>query len=780
MPKALHYLSVLLILALIGCQNDQDDIFEPWQLLNNQTTHVLVFNNTSIGLQNIKQQQKVTGNFSLPKLPPTIDSLSAQVNLEGNSYLFINATNAQDQANEALTEFTWVFSANDSLPKERTPEMTFGQDTVFVFSEHHYRIYSNKNKLTLRTKSSDHKTLNGLITMIQLKKDKPLVVGKKLNEFLGEMSMSDGNWAVYDPQASNGGQSAHGVLLLKDMDSMSGQNQALVLDLGQKPSLLKSPEIIPLNARSSLSLVLNSPRDFTTKMKSIDSLFVLNPFIETIEEASLIEFTSGKALVLQSLDVNMSLGTLSQVWTEADNFRGVAIKSFDPEHLHLDPLKQIFMNIPEMTHGFIWDQFIMLTSTADLAKEYITQLQNKNILSNSSEWQTAEEDLARESSILSWKIDAGNKGFEALQLIEDKGFAHINYSRQTGGQKITDKTAGPLLRSIQLNAPLSRPPQFFSNHKSGGKNIVVQDENNRLYFIAPNGKTLWYRDLKERISGPIQEVDLLRNGKKQLAFVTASTWYVIDRNGRDVAPFPKSFKDPITQPLAIFDYDNNRKYRFVLIQDRSVLMYNAQGQRVKGFTYAKAPATVSHPPTHIRINNRDYLLFLLKNGQLQILSRTGKVRIPVAEQFDFGTDVPIKHEGKIVFWTQDGHQILINEDGAVVKLTAKSPAQYRVVYYGAHTVEFDDPLLRIDQHLIELPLGDYLGPQVYKFGNKLRTVMVDKDSQKIYVYNSEGRLLRDLPLFGSSSTDMADINTNGQLELIVQGQPNEILLYSIH
>ena len=272
----------------------------------------------------------------------------------------------------------------------------------------------------------------------------------------------------------------------------------------------------------------------------------------------------------------------------------------------------------------------------------------------------------------------------------------------------------------------------------------------------------------------------MRNGKKQLAFTTTSKWYVIDRNGRDVGLFPKSFKDPITQPLAIFDYDNNRKYRFLIIQKRSVLMYDAQGKRVKGFSYSKAPAAVSHPPKHIRIGTKDYLLFLLENGQLQILNRTGKVRIPVTEQFDFGSELPLKHEGKIVFWTQEGSQIQISPKGSVVKLTAKSPAQYRLVYYGPHTIEFDDPLLRIDQHFIELPLGNYLGPQVFKFGNKLRTVMIDQDTQNVFVYNSEGRLLKNAPFFGRSTVDIADINGNNKLELLVQGQDNEVLIYNLN
>ena len=271
----------------------------------------------------------------------------------------------------------------------------------------------------------------------------------------------------------------------------------------------------------------------------------------------------------------------------------------------------------------------------------------------------------------------------------------------------------------------------------------------------------------------------MRNGKKQLAFVTAHQLYIIDHKGRDVGAFPKKFRDEITQPLAVFDYENNRKYRFVVVQGRLVLMYDAEGKTVKGFTYGKATARITHQPVHLRIDTKDYLLFCLENGRLDILSRVGKVRVPVKEQFSFGPEPPIKKDSQFIFWTEDGSQIQIAPNGAVIKLTAKSPSEYRLVHYGPHTVEFDDPLLRIDQHLIELPLGRYTGPQVFKYGNKLRSVMIDQDTQNIYIYNSLGKLVTDGPVFGSSQVDIADLDKNKSLEMVVQGQADEILIYGI-
>ncbi len=782
MQKALVYLYLLFFFSLIGCNDNQQSSFVPWQLIDSETTHILSFNNTPIVLQNLGESQNTMAIFSRPKLPPILDSLVRRFKSEQGNLLFINdpGQNAALGHSDPL-DYVLVLTLTDSIRSSLAKEIVIGVDTAFVFSKNQYSLFTNKKSIDHKDQNPRKAPPNSLSKMFALKKDKPLLIGQRFDTTLSKISLQQDAWIIFEPQSGSEDQSAHGVLLPSKSNGLSGEKPTLsTYDLGQKPSVLRSPEIVPLNATSSLSLALNNPQSLLLRMQAVDSLLVLSPFIETIDEVSLIKFANAQALALKSLDLNMSLSALTQNWVGDDNFRGVSVKSFEPQSTLLNPIPLIFEDVPQMNHVFVWEDFLILTPSLDLAQEYISQLQNKNLLAQSSAWQASEADMARESNLFSWTINPQNKQFERFQLIEDRGFAHVNYSMQAGDQKVKNQRQGPLLRSITLDAPVAKAPQFFSNHKSGGKNIVVQDTNHRLYFIAPSGKTIWFRDLNEPILGEIQEVDILRNGKKQLAFTTTSKWYVIDRNGRDVGLFPKSFKDPITQPLAIFDYDNNRKYRFLIIQKRSVLMYDAQGKRVKGFSYSKAPAAVSHPPKHIRIGTKDYLLFLLENGQLQILNRTGKVRIPVTEQFDFGSELPVKHEGKIVFWTREGSQIQISPDGSVVKLTAKSPAQYRLVYYGPHTIEFDDPLLRIDQHFIELPLGNYLGPQVFKFGNKLRTVMIDQDTQNIFVYHSEGRLVKNAPFFGRSTVDIADINGNDKLELVVQGQDNEVLIYNLN
>jgi len=69
-----------------------------------------------------------------------------------------------------------------------------------------------------------------------------------------------------------------------------------------------------------------------------------------------------------------------------------------------------------------------------------------------------------------------------------------------------------------------------------------------------------------------------------MVFSTTKKVFVLDRLGRNVEGFPLSFKDRITQAVAVFDYDKNRNYRLLVTQNKSLLMYDGKGKRVKGFS----------------------------------------------------------------------------------------------------------------------------------------------------------------------------------------------------
>ena len=233
-----------------------------------------------------------------------------------------------------------------------------------------------------------------------------------------------------------------------------------------------------------------------------------------------------------------------------------------------------------------------------------------------------------------------------------------------------------------------------------------------------------------------------------MAFTTKNTFYILDRNGKEVNPFPLKFKDNITQPLAVFDYDNNRNYRFVITQGRDVLMYDSQGKSVSGFTFKKAESKVVLPPKHIRISNKDYILIAEENGKLNILHRTGKIRVGVNSKFDFGESQVYSEDANFVFLTSKDEKVSINQSGKVSTQNLGSSSKNVVWELSGNTkVTLDDNILRINNQKVELPFGLYTTPKISVSNRRILISITDLQQQRIYVYNSLGELLSNFPVY---------------------------------
>ena len=100
---------------------------------------------------------------------------------------------------------------------------------------------------------------------------------------------------------------------------------------------------------------------------------------------------------------------------------------------------------------------------------------------------------------------------------------------------------------------------------------------------------------------------------------------LLDRKGRNVGKFPLKFKDEITRPVSVFDYDKNKNYRLLITQNDELFMFDSKGNRVRGFDYNKKNKIIT-TPKHFRIGNKDIIVFKTTD-QLTILNRRGAVEL---------------------------------------------------------------------------------------------------------------------------------------------------------
>ena len=690
--------------------------------------------------------------------------------------------------------------ASDSLQGFTSEKKTIGEAAIITWNGSQQTYYSS-TKDSIYLLSNSEKNLQNILLGVT-KKDPLFLKALKVKNTEALVYAEDLRDIAWDSTAVNLAANAAFELQLLP-DGLMGNGVILANDSvphwmhlfkNQVPQKIDAPKVIPAQASSAISLGISNLEILQKSLRTLkkDSLD-LHPIFETISEIIQFKMNENNTIALKSLDIELSMENLAKYLSESGDYRGVTQYAFDGEISLFDPFYPILSPTNTIV-VFTWDHFIIFSESQEDAEKIVTALENETVLAATTFYENAVTALPQSGSLTQYNLqeksdgllpfllgsrDTTAKGFPLTitQLIYDRDFAHLNFvAKEASGQKVSAGLVNQIA-SVTLDHELLTPPQFFTNHYTYGKDIVVQDISNQLYLISANGKVLWKKTLDGPILGKINEVDILRNGKKQLAFATTHSLYILDRNGDAVAPFPKKFKDKITQPLSVFDYDNNRKYRFVITQGEKVYMYDRQAKSVDGFTFKKAGSKIVLPPQHIRIGNKDYIVIAEEKGTLNILSRTGKSRVTVNKTFSF-SEIPIEKEGfEFVVITKDNSKVTISQNGKVSTQKLNVSNNYWFTILGTTKVTLDDNLMRINGKLTELPIGIYSPPQIFSVNRNTYVAITETEENRVYVFDKSGKLLSNFPVYGMGLIDLGDANKNKKLNMVVAGQNKELILY---
>ena len=136
---------------------------------------------------------------------------------------------------------------------------------------------------------------------------------------------------------------------------------------------------------------------------------------------------------------------------------------------------------------------------------------------------------------------------------------------------------------------------------------------------------VWAVEVKGKLLGGAEEVDLYRNNKFQCAFATTEGVHLIDVLGREVKGFPLKPSGGVSAWL-LADYDRNENYRFlVATASGELLNYREEGERTPGWNFKPTGEAIAHL-AHLRIGSKDYLFAGQTDAHVRLLSRTGNDR----------------------------------------------------------------------------------------------------------------------------------------------------------
>lgn len=564
-------------------------------------------------------------------------------------------------------------------------------------------------------------------------------------------------------------------------------------------------KVTPITAKGFISYtfddfdVLKKNLSFAQDRELKDIPSDLDDVLSGVSEIGMVFLEKENVLVLNSLDTETANENLAGVKTET--YRNTAIYSFKNASSFSQILTPLIKSF-EAKFYFIHEEFIVFSSSINTLRDVIANILNQTLLYDQEYYKSTMKNLSDQSSILlvgdiknikqyisesvvdnytaQWS-SLKDKGYQIgiVQLIKENDFAHIHSVLQKSRAKGAATSVAQIVSTTLENKVLNKPI-LVKNHRTKGMDVAVQDIENELYLISDKGSIFWKKQIDGEILGDIQQIDIFKNGRYQLLFNTANTVYLIDRDGKDVKPYPKKFEKSITQPLALFDYDKSKRYRIVITQGNEIKMFDAETKVVTGFRFKGTETDLISSPKHIRIGTKDYILLSEKNGTLSVLDRLGRVRIDVKEKVDFSKSEWYQYQDKLTSTTKGGNLIQIQNNGSTIEQSLDLHEDNIMTSTNKTLVTLSENKLTIKGKTLELDFGVYTEPKLYFINNKIYITVTDVQAKKVYLYDSNAELFPNFPVYGNSVLSLGNMDKDPNLEFVVQGEENSILIYQIN
>ena len=267
-------------------------------------------------------------------------------------------------------------------------------------------------------------------------------------------------------------------------------------------------------------------------------------------------------------------------------------------------------------------------------------------------------------------------------IVWEKSFAEPEVIEGFSSYLLEDRTVYTRIgveEFVEVINPISRVIEkeilgMTRNHRNGNDmDIVWNADLSAVQAIGLGGEVIWSTMLENGLEpiGTSFEVDLYGNNKYQTAFVIENAVYLVDVLGNNVSGFP--YKQIGITGFAVFDYDKNDNFRFLVATDEGRL-YNLRGEghETPGWNFENLSIGVSIQHLfHIRAEQRDYIYAGCSDGSVVLLKRNGQRRgsTPVRVNPAFPPAIRLSNTiGKTSV-------LFIDEEGWVQELTL-SDAEY--------------------------------------------------------------------------------------------------------
>jgi hypothetical protein len=633
---------------------------------------------------------------------------------------------------------------------------------------------------------------------------------------------SDHGWAVFDMWIKN-----HS-LLINGLSSGIQPQGYLKSVSGVIPSKPTVENVVPAQIRNFLQLSYNKQLPLFTAIKESSGTkfrktygISMEEFFERVFANEIVKFTTNEKHDIVGLKIkgqsttefnlkNM-VETASRQMTEAVEHK----YRFD-EQTQFSIFQAPWDDITGMVFGkafslksakymAISSDYLFISPDMDALQKVLTANVLQQTLASSVDYQVIKDQKASSSNIVLFQqrgseLDMLNywlseKPYQSImsvlngfsysflwQISTDLQKPYHNIVVNFGQQKTTASTNFEWKSRLESSSVFK--PVVVTINPDNVSEIVVQDSSHIVYLLNRQGRILWQKQLDGLILSDIHQVDRHKNGKLQLLFNTASTLYLLDRNGNDTERYPFTFKSPATTGLGLFDYDKNKNYRIAIPHaDRTLSMIDIEGNNIEGWNFKRTDAVLTTPVQHFRIGIKDYLL-LGDTLRIYILDRRGDQRIKPSELKGKATNSPFYYSVSRNRWftsTHQGQLMSVSIDGTVRHEKLFDVSKNHVYIYADFSIDGKGNHIFVDKNRLIVAdnqgkqmfthvfRGDIIDvPSMYRFSAKKRGLgIVDRTDKKVFLFDQNGKQFPGFPKHGITPFTITRYTSESDFHLLV-------------
>lgn len=482
---------------------------------------------------------------------------------------------------------------------------------------------------------------------------------------------------------------------------------------------------------------------------------------------------------------------------------------------------KLFNDFESNFYVIIEDRLIMASDPQTL-KSYIDNYISLQILSENSNYKEITNAIADQSNLFFYGNaehasrllesvfnDKAKTVYESSSRVKQYNALTVQFSSSKSGFFTTlylpkakeQAIETQLLWKIQLDSAIYSMPYVVENTETKEKEIIVQDNSNKLYLISSSGKLLWKTQINGKIISDIYQVDYYKNGQLQFLFNTANQLYLMDRNGQMMPRYPIRLSTNATCGLALFDYDQDKNYRiFISCINKSIFGYDISGRPLDGWNPKADIGILSYPIQHVLVEGKDYLFVNNTNGDFYFFNRRGDLLFKFLDTaktsyqnpfiFDsaptlsksrfINTDINGKVksvflDGRILYkhignWSPDHFFNYVNVTGNKTKEYVYLDKNQLIVYQNDSVIAFNYEFKSDVKHPPQF-FSDTAGH--YSIGVTL------SESNQIFLFNEDGSLKKGFPLLGGTSFQLSKLRVSTKTNVIVASRDKYVYVYEL-